>query len=71
MTLEEVIDFFAPEQSTTDAVTKWLEESGISPSRFAISANKQVLTLPTIMWNILDVLVVTRNANILISVDSI
>jgi hypothetical protein len=55
MTLEEVIDFFAPEQSTTDAVTKWLEESGISPSRFAISANKQVLTLPKIMWSILDV----------------
>jgi hypothetical protein len=43
MTAEEVVDFFAPHQSTVDAVTEWLVESGISADRFAISANKQVL----------------------------
>ena len=46
MTAEEVADFFAPRQSTTDAVTEWLASSGISPDRFAISVNKQVLLLP-------------------------
>jgi tripeptidyl-peptidase-1 len=45
MTTEEVVDFFAPHQSTVDAVTEWLVESGISADRFAISANKQVLSL--------------------------
>ncbi len=45
MTAEEVIDFFAPQASTTDAVTEWLVASGISADRFAISVNKQVLTL--------------------------
>lgn len=45
MTPEEVIDFFAPQSSTIDAVTEWLVESGISVDRFAISANKQVLPL--------------------------
>jgi tripeptidyl-peptidase I len=42
MTADEVVDFFAPHQSTVDAVTEWLVESGISADRFAISANKQV-----------------------------
>jgi tripeptidyl-peptidase-1 len=45
MTTEEVVEFFAPHQSTVDAVTEWLVESGISADRFAISANKQVLPL--------------------------
>ena len=45
MTTEEVVDFFAPHQSTVDAVTEWLIESGICADRFAISANKQVLSL--------------------------
>ena len=43
MTAHEVIDFFAPEKSTTDAVAQWLVESGISTDRFSISANKLVL----------------------------
>lgn len=43
MTAEEVVDFFAPHVSTTNAVTEWLVASGISSDRFAISANKQVL----------------------------
>jgi tripeptidyl-peptidase I len=42
MTANEVIDFFAPEQSTTEAVIEWLVESGISADRVALSANKQV-----------------------------
>lgn len=45
MTPEEIVDFFAPEQSTTDTVLEWLAESGISADRVAVSANKQV-TLP-------------------------
>jgi len=45
MTAEEVVDFFAPQQSTTDAVTEWLVSSGISPDRFALSVNKQVFLL--------------------------
>ena len=71
MTPEEVIDFFAPEQSTTDAVTGWLEESGISPSRFAISANKQVLTLPKSCETSRMFQLFPRNANIPSSVDPI
>ena len=43
MSAEEVVDFFSPEQTTIDAVMEWLASSGISPKRFAISANKQVL----------------------------
>jgi tripeptidyl-peptidase I len=42
MTADEVVDFFAPEQSTAEAVMGWLVDSGISPDRFALSANKQV-----------------------------
>ena len=44
MTPEEVIDFFAPQQSSVDAITEWLVSSGISADRFALSANKQVIT---------------------------
>lgn len=43
MTANEVIDFFAPEQSTTDAVSQWLVESGLSTDRLSVSANKLVL----------------------------
>lgn len=37
----EVIDMFAPDQSSVDAVTKWLVTSGISAERISQSANKQ------------------------------
>jgi tripeptidyl-peptidase-1 len=43
MSADEVIDFFAPEQSTTEAVMQWIVESGISADRIALSANKQVI----------------------------
>lgn len=43
MKAEEVVDFFAPHESTIDAVTAWLAESGIGPDRCALSVNKQVL----------------------------
>jgi hypothetical protein len=42
MTAEEVIDFFAPHENSADAVLKWLEQSGISGDRVAVSVNKQV-----------------------------
>jgi subtilase family serine protease len=59
MSPEEVVEFFAPPQSTADAVMEWLASSGISADRFAISANKQVLLLPhfpTKPWKILFML---------------
>ncbi|KAK8075930.1 hypothetical protein PG994_003202 [Apiospora phragmitis] len=41
MSSEEVINFFAPQQSTADAVTDWVVASGISRDRVTQSANKQ------------------------------
>jgi hypothetical protein len=49
MSADEVIDFFAPEQSTTEAVMQWIVESGISADRIALSANKQVIPSPVPM----------------------
>jgi len=43
MTPEEVVDFFAPHESTINAVSEWLASSGISEDRFSLSANRQVL----------------------------
>jgi tripeptidyl-peptidase-1 len=42
MTAEEVIDFFAPHEDSTDAVLKWLQQAGIEGERVAVSVNKQV-----------------------------
>jgi tripeptidyl-peptidase-1 len=44
MTAEEVVDFFAPEKSTTDAVMEWIVSSGISTERIGLSVNKQVIS---------------------------
>ncbi|KAK8109283.1 hypothetical protein PG984_015084 [Apiospora sp. TS-2023a] len=41
MSSEEVIDFFAPEKSSADAVIDWVVASGISRDRVAQSVNKQ------------------------------
>lgn len=42
MTAGEVIDFFAPEQSSVDVVIDWLVSAGISRNRIGQSVNKQV-----------------------------
>jgi hypothetical protein len=63
MTAEEVVDFFAPQPSTTNAVTEWLVASGIGADRFAISANKQVLPSPGFLGNFLDRPLHAMNAN--------
>ena len=42
MTADEVIDFFAPDQSSVDTVIDWLVVSGIASERIGHSANKQV-----------------------------
>lgn len=42
MTVEEVTDFFAPAQSSVDAVIDWLVSAGIDRKRISQSANKQV-----------------------------
>ncbi|KAI8628143.1 subtilisin-like protein [Xylariaceae sp. FL1651] len=41
MSAAEVIDFFAPHQSSVDAVYDWLHDAGISKDRVALSVNKQ------------------------------
>lgn len=41
MTSEEIIDFFAPAQSSVDAVINWLVSAGIERQRISQSANKQ------------------------------
>ncbi|RFU72704.1 alkaline serine protease [Trichoderma arundinaceum] len=41
MTSEEVINFFAPAQSSVDAVIDWLTSSGIERQRISQSVNKQ------------------------------
>jgi tripeptidyl-peptidase-1 len=43
MTPDEVIDFFAPDKSTIDAVMDWVTKSGISTDRVGLSVNKQVM----------------------------
>lgn len=42
MTAEEVVNFFAPAQSSVDAVIDWLTSSGIERQRISQSANRQV-----------------------------
>ncbi|KAI1352315.1 subtilisin-like protein [Xylaria sp. FL0043] len=41
MSTQEVIDFFAPDQSRVDVVKEWLQNAGISADRISVSANKQ------------------------------
>ncbi|KAI0025076.1 subtilisin-like protein [Xylariomycetidae sp. FL0641] len=41
LSAEEVVDFFAPPQSSIDAVKSWLVESGIHADAISQSANKQ------------------------------
>ncbi|KAI0869261.1 subtilisin-like protein [Hypoxylon argillaceum] len=41
MSSEEVIDFFAPHESSVDAVRNWLQGAGISADRITLSTNKQ------------------------------
>lgn len=45
MTSEEIIDFFAPAQSSVDAVINWIVSSGIERQRISQSANKQASSL--------------------------
>jgi tripeptidyl-peptidase I len=42
MSAQEVIDFFAPPQSSIDVVKEWLVSAGIESHRIGHSANKQV-----------------------------
>ncbi|KAH8879787.1 subtilisin-like protein [Thozetella sp. PMI_491] len=45
MSAQEVIDFFAPSQSSVDAVKEWLVSAGIEGHRIGHSANKQWIQL--------------------------
>jgi len=42
MTAEEVIDFFAPNEDSINAVMDWAASTGIDRSRISLSTNKQV-----------------------------
>jgi tripeptidyl-peptidase I len=42
MTEEDIIDFFAPHESSVNSVTDWLVRSGIARGRMSQSYNKQV-----------------------------
>ncbi|KAI0442323.1 subtilisin-like protein [Xylaria telfairii] len=41
MSSQEVVDFFAPHESSIDTVRDWLQNAGISADRITLSANKQ------------------------------
>ncbi|KAH9883818.1 subtilisin-like protein [Xylariomycetidae sp. FL2044] len=41
MTAEEVVELFAPDVASVDIVVDWLQTSGISKDRIALSVNKQ------------------------------
>lgn len=49
MTSDEVIDFFAPEQSRVDLIMSWLTEAGIVADRLSLSVNKQVRSSSSIL----------------------
>ncbi|KAH8817299.1 Pro-kumamolisin, activation domain-containing protein [Xylogone sp. PMI_703] len=57
MTSEEVIEFFAPAQSSVDAVMDWLVSSGIAPSRISQSTNKQWIQFDAAVDEVEDLLV--------------
>ncbi|KAF4633910.1 hypothetical protein G7Y89_g4204 [Cudoniella acicularis] len=57
MTVEEIIDFFAPDQSSTDAVLGWLVSSGISADRLSVSSNKQWIQFDATAVEVEDLLV--------------
>lgn len=42
MTAQQVIDFFAPQESSIEIVRNWLQKEGISKDRISLSTNKQV-----------------------------
>ncbi|KAI1298791.1 subtilisin-like protein [Xylaria venustula] len=41
MSAQEVIDFFAPHESSIDVIREWVQSAGISADRISLSANKQ------------------------------
>ncbi|ROW03279.1 hypothetical protein VSDG_01502 [Cytospora chrysosperma] len=56
MSADEVIDFFAPEQSSVDVVVDWLVSSGISRDRIGQSVNKQWIQLDASTYEAEDLL---------------
>lgn len=57
MTAEEVIDFFAPHESTSGVVLEWLAESGLSTDRLEISVNKQWIQFDATVAEVEDLLI--------------
>ncbi|CZR60665.1 related to Tripeptidyl-peptidase sed1 [Phialocephala subalpina] len=57
MTSEEIIDFFAPHESTVEVVTEWIVSSGISSDRVGLSANKQWLQFDATSAEVEDLLI--------------
>ncbi|KAL3426195.1 Pro-kumamolisin [Phlyctema vagabunda] len=57
MSPQEIVDFFAPSKSSTDAVINWLISSGISADRFVLSANNQWIQLDATTGEVEELLV--------------
>ncbi|KAI0198831.1 peptidase S8/S53 domain-containing protein [Astrocystis sublimbata] len=56
LSAEEVVDFFAPAESSVEAVKSWLVEAGIEPSAISQSANKQWLQFDASVDQVEDLL---------------
>ncbi|GAW10864.1 hypothetical protein ANO14919_001990 [Xylariales sp. No.14919] len=56
MSAEEVIDFFAPHESTVDVVRNWLHDAGISADRVTLSSNKQWIQFDATTGEVEDLL---------------
>lgn len=57
MTPEEVVEFFAPESSTTDVVMDWLVNAGISADRIGLSFNKQWIQFDATVTEVEELLI--------------
>ncbi|KAI1745231.1 peptidase S8/S53 domain-containing protein [Xylaria scruposa] len=56
MTADEVVDFFAPAQSTVNAIVEWLTTAGIAAERIGHSANKQWIQFDATVDEVEDLL---------------
>jgi tripeptidyl-peptidase I len=52
----DIVDTFAPSDETITAVTKWLIDSGFTPDRLRLSANKGWISLEATAFEVEDLL---------------
>ncbi|GAP82686.1 putative alkaline serine protease [Rosellinia necatrix] len=56
MSAQEVIDFFAPHESSVEVVRNWLQGAGISADRISLSTNKQWIQFDATTGEVEDLL---------------